>query len=52
MLAGLFKSFNLTEEDGLQAVQGQFVPYPVNSSHHAFDRLKNRILDFLLQPSK
>jgi hypothetical protein len=49
MLNDLFKSFNPTEEDELQVIQGQFVPYSVNSGHNLFNRLKHSILDFLLQ---
>jgi hypothetical protein len=52
MLNDPFKSFNPIEEDGRQIVQGEPVPYPVNSGQNFFNWLKHPILDRLLQQSK
>jgi hypothetical protein len=52
MFTDSFKSFNSIEEDGLQVVQSQLVPYPVKSGHNFCNHLKHPILDFLLQHSK
>jgi hypothetical protein len=52
MLTHPFKSFSPIKADGLQVVQDQLVPSPVNGGHHFFNRLKHPILDFLLQNSE
>jgi hypothetical protein len=49
MLNDPFKSFDSIEEDGLQVFQGRLIPYPVNSDHNFFNRLKDLIFAFLLQ---
>jgi hypothetical protein len=52
MLNEPFNSFSQIEEAGLQVFQDQLAPYPVNSSHNSFNRLKHPIFDILLQYSK